>query len=99
MAGLRDVSLAFALVMVVVAGVTAVRAVRFYRRLRRRALVLTDAGWWANQRDRRRLWRAVAGAEQAVAAAAAAGVPTGDLASVVRRLRAAAASCLRRWRR
>lgn len=90
MAGLRDVSLVFALVLVVAAGFTAIRVARFVRRLRRRAGVLADAGWWANQRDRRRLWRAVHGAEQAVTAAAEAGVPTGDLAGVTRRLRATA---------
>jgi hypothetical protein len=90
MAGLRDVSLVLAVVLVVVAGVAAVRVVRFARRLRRRAGVLADAGWWVNQRDRRRMWRAVTGAEQAVAAANGAGVPTGDLTSVTRRLRVTA---------
>jgi exonuclease SbcC len=78
-----------------------VRAVRAVRRLRRRSVgviervrrgeaVASDPRWWANQRDRRRMWRSVAAADRAVSAAVAAGVPTGDLRSVVRRLRAAA---------
>jgi hypothetical protein len=78
-----------------------VRAVRGYRRLRRRAsglfarvrrgdLPVTDAAWWDMQWQRRRLWRSVTAAERAVASATAAGVPTGDLRHVTRRLRAAA---------
>jgi hypothetical protein len=90
MVGISDLSLAVAVAVVAVAVVATVRAVRTYRRLRRRVVLLTEPGWWANQRDRRRLWRAVTAAEHAVSAAVAAGVPTGDLASVARRLRAAA---------
>src|SRR4051812_40465492 len=72
-----------------------VRAVRWCRRLVHTALptrpaTLTDATWWANQRDRRRLWRSVTSAERAVRAAGAAGVPTGDLPGIARELRTAA---------
>jgi hypothetical protein len=90
MVGFSDLAFALTVTLVVASAFTVVRAVRAYRRLRRRVAVLTDVGWWANQRDRRRLWRAVVGAEESVSAAVAAGVPVGDLASVVRRLRAAA---------
>ncbi|MDR3034995.1 MAG: hypothetical protein LBV78_18155 [Kitasatospora sp.] len=47
--------------------------------------------WVAAVRTRRRLWRAVTAAEHAVAQARKAGAPTGDLDSLCRRLRQAAA--------
>ena len=46
--------------------------------------------WVAAIRARRRLWRAVAAAEHAVAQARKSGAPTGDLNSLCRRLRQAA---------
>lgn len=55
------------------------------------ATAVTDPGWWLSQWDRRRLWRSVVNAERSVRHAKAAGVPTGDLASVTRQLRKAAA--------
>lgn len=96
-----DVLVAVVVVVAVLAVRSTVRTVRVVRRMRRRSLgvigwlrrgesVVTDPGWWVNQRDRRRLWRSVAAADRAVAAAVAAGVPTGDLRSVVRQLRTAA---------
>src|SRR4051812_6912082 len=51
---------------------------------------LTDVTWWANQRDRHSMWRAVSSAERAVSGAKSAGVPIGDLATVTREIRAAA---------
>ena len=50
-----------------------------------------DRHWVAAARDRRRLWRAVAAAEHAVTQARKSGAPTGDLDSLCRRLRQAAA--------
>ena len=47
--------------------------------------------WVAAARTRRRLWRAVTAAEHAVAQARKSGAPTGDLDSLCRRLRQAAA--------
>lgn len=85
----------------VVMSLLTVRAgLRFARRCRQLvtgvrselATSATDPDWWANQRDRRSLWRAVVRAERAVAAARAAGIPTGDLGSVIRQLRTAAAA-------
>jgi hypothetical protein len=90
MVGFSDLAFAFAVAFAVAGAFTVVRGIRAYRRLRRRVLALGDAGWWTNQRDRRRLWRAVVGAERAVSAAGAAGVSTGDLSSVARRLHLAA---------
>jgi hypothetical protein len=55
------------------------------------ALPLPDRRWLAGARQRRRLWRAVGAAEDAVAAARQAGAPTGDLDGLCRRLRQAAA--------
>jgi hypothetical protein len=49
-----------------------------------------DAFSWPTVAPRRRLWRAVRSAEQAVAHATAAGAPVGDLPSLCRRLRTAA---------
>ena len=103
MAGIETVLLVGLVVAAVVTITTTVRVYRGYRRLRRRATLLVDLArrgefvsadpaWWLNQRDRRRLWRSVAGAEQAVHAAKAAGVPTGDLAFVSRQLRSTAGS-------
>jgi hypothetical protein len=51
---------------------------------------LTDATWWANQRDRHRMWRSVSAADRAVSSARSAGVPIGDLRTVTREIRAAA---------
>jgi len=97
-----DLLVAVAVVVAVLMVRGALRAVRAVRRMRRHVLVafdrarrgdtvVVDARWWANQRDRRRLWRSIATADRAVTAACSAGVPTGDLRSVVRQLRAAAA--------
>jgi len=47
--------------------------------------------WWATQHERHRLWRAVAGADQAVAAAGRAHAPVGELPMLLRQLRRAAA--------
>jgi hypothetical protein len=96
-----DVLVAVTVVAAVLMVRTTVRTVRGVRRLRRRVLatcdrlrrgdaVITDVRWWANQRDRRRMWHAIATADRAVASARSAGVPTGDLRSVVRQLRQAA---------
>lgn len=49
-----------------------------------------DAFSWPTVAPRRRLWRAVRAAEQAVAHATAIGAPVGDLPSLCRRLRSAA---------
>lgn len=49
-----------------------------------------DRHWAAAVRARRRLWRAVAAAEHAVAQARKSGAPTGDLDSLCHRLRQAA---------
>src|SRR5690348_12908442 len=97
----HDVLLAVAVVVAVLMVRAVWQMVRAVRRVRRRLLavwdgvrrdaVTVDASWWANHRDRRRLWRAIAGAERAVAVARSAGAPTGDLPSVVRQLRSAAA--------
>jgi hypothetical protein len=96
-----DVLVAVTVVIAVLMVRTAPRAVRLVRRLRRQMLaaldrtrrgdaVVTDARWWTNLRDRRRMWHSIAAADRAVSAARAAGVPTGDLPSVVRQLRSAA---------
>jgi len=53
---------------------------------------LPDRRWRSVTRTRRHLWRSVAGAEQAVAAARSADAPLGDLESLVRRLHRAAAA-------
>ena len=98
-----DLLVAVAAVVVVLMVRTALRTVRAARRMRRQVLdswqranrgetFVTDVRWWSNQRDRRRLWRAVAAADRAVSAARSAGVPTGDLPSVVRQLRRAASA-------
>ena len=97
----HDVLLAVAVVVAILIVRAAVQTVRAVRRFRRRLLVVwsgarrgetvdLNASWWANQRDRRRMWRAIAGAERAVAAARSAGAPTGDLPSVLRQVRHAA---------
>src|SRR5215469_556660 len=54
------------------------------------SLPVPDPRWVAAARARRRMWRAVAAAEHAVAQARKAGAPTGDLDSLCRRLRRAA---------
>ena len=98
-----DLLVAVGAVAVVLMVRTVWRAVRAVRRIRRHLLVswqrarrgetlVTDGRWWSNQRQRHRLWRSVAAADRAVAAAQSAGVPTGDLPSVVRQLRRAAAA-------
>jgi hypothetical protein len=51
---------------------------------------LCTPGWWISQHDRRRMWRAVRGAEQAVKAAQKTGAPVGDLPTVMRQLVTAA---------
>jgi hypothetical protein len=51
---------------------------------------LGTPGWWISQHDRRRMWRAVRGAEQAVKAAQKTGAPVGDLPTVTRQLVTAA---------
>ena len=89
---------AVGVVLLVRAGWRTIRAVRRMRRhllvswqrARRGETFVTDVRWWSNQRDRRRLWRSIAAADRAVTAARSAGVPTGDLPSVVRQLRRAA---------
>jgi hypothetical protein len=70
----------------------AMAAVGAANRGRRRAwsVPLPDRRWLAAARERRRLWRAVAAAEHAVAVARQAGAPTGDLDGLCRRLRQAA---------
>lgn len=72
----------------------AVRAVRRrYRRLRARVgtLDVGSAAWWASQRDRQRMWRAVSAAQNAVAIAQESGAPVGDLPALCRQLSTAAA--------
>src|SRR4051812_15373517 len=56
------------------------------------ALPVADVSWWATQRDRHRMWRAVTAADRAVATAVAADAPVGDLAALTRRVRKTAAS-------
>lgn len=51
---------------------------------------LASPTWWAVQRDRHQMWRAVSSAEHAVAVARGAGVPVGDLPALARQLTAAA---------
>ena len=95
---LRSVELALLLVFALV-GVSvwwAVRSVR--RRLRRLRRLQSSLGWlpmaglvrWQAYGERHRMWRAVSGAERAVRAAVAADAASGDLPSLVRRLRRAA---------
>jgi hypothetical protein len=50
---------------------------------------LPDRRWLSMHRARRRLWRALAGAEHGVAMARSSGAPLGDLVSLCRRLRQA----------
>jgi hypothetical protein len=56
------------------------------------SLPTPDRRWWSGVRARRELWRAVGGAEHAVAAARRGGAPIGDLDGLCRRLRRAAGS-------
>ena len=95
-----DVLVAVGAVVAVLVVRAAVRIVRAWRRLRRHVIAtlglarrgevsVSDASWWANQRDRRRMWRSIAAADRSVTAARSAGVPIGDLPSVVRQLRTA----------
>src|SRR5436305_12698963 len=67
---------------------------RRIRRMRARFGLLPAAGfvWWQSYGERHRMWRAVSGAERAVAAAVSADAASGDLTSLVRRLRHAAQS-------
>lgn len=96
-----DLLAAVAVVAAVVMVRGAWRMIRVARRVRRQVLaacerarrgdtVVFDARWLTNQHHRRRLWRSIASADRAVTAARAAGVPTGDLGSVLRQLRTAA---------
>jgi hypothetical protein len=55
------------------------------------ATTLGSPAWWAVQRDRHRMWRAVSSAEHAVAVARGAGAPVGDLPILSRQLTSAAA--------
>lgn len=55
------------------------------------AATVGSAAWWASQRDRQRMWRAVSGAQNAVAVAQEAGAPVGDLPALCRQLSSAAA--------
>ena len=54
------------------------------------ASTLGSPSWWALQRDRQRMWRAVTSAQRAVGAAGRAGAPVGDLPAVTRQLVSAA---------
>ena len=56
------------------------------------ATTLASARWWATQRDRHRMWRAVTAAKHAVAVARRSGAPVGDLPALASRLEAAARS-------
>lgn len=56
------------------------------------ALSVTERAWWVVQRDRHRMWRAVTGAERAVAAAVAENAPIGDLPALTRHLLRSAGS-------
>lgn len=71
------------------AGISAAAAVAGWQWLWSRPL--PDRRWIAAGRARRRLWRAVGAAGHAVAVAREAGAPTGDLETLCRRLRQAAA--------
>jgi hypothetical protein len=54
------------------------------------AAPVADRDWWVTQRERHRMWRAVAAAERAVHAARRADAPVGDLAVLSRQLRSTA---------
>jgi hypothetical protein len=54
------------------------------------ATTLGSPAWWAVQRDRHRMWRAVSSANHAVAVAKDAGAPVGDLPTLSRQLTSAA---------
>jgi len=94
---LRSVELALLLLLAMV-GVSVwlvARSVRRrFRRVRARLQVFPALGLSLLQGygDRHRMWRAVSGAERAVAAAVAADAASGDLPSLVRRLRHTAES-------
>ena len=49
-----------------------------------------SASWWASQRDRQRMWRAVSSAQHAVRVAEQSGAPVGDLPSLCDQLTQAA---------
>src|SRR4051812_16184132 len=92
---LRSLELAVLLMfgMVVISIWLVVRSVRRrLRQVRARFGLLPVAGfaWWQAYGDRHRMWRSVSAAERAVAAAVAADAASGDLTSLVRRLRRAA---------
>jgi hypothetical protein len=92
---LRSVELALLLLlgMLGVSVWLVVRSVqRRLRRMRTRfgGLSVVAFSWWQGAGDRHRMWRAVSGAERAVKAAVAGGAASGDLPSLVRRLRRAA---------
>ena len=54
------------------------------------AATVASPAWWASQRDRQRMWRAVSAAQHAVAVAQEAGAPVGDLPALCRQLASAA---------
>ena len=54
------------------------------------AATVASPAWWASQRDRQRMWRAVSAAQHAVAVARESGAPVGDLPALCRQLSAAA---------
>jgi hypothetical protein len=56
------------------------------------ATTVVSARWWANQRDQRRMWRAVTAAQHTVAVARRAGAPVGDLPTLACGLHSAARS-------
>lgn len=55
------------------------------------ATTVGSAAWWASQRDRHRMWRAVSAAQHAVGVAQQSGAPVGDLPALCRQLSTAAA--------
>jgi hypothetical protein len=55
------------------------------------AETVASPAWWLVQRDRHAMWRCVSAARRAVAVAARAGAPTGDLTALARRLERSAA--------
>ena len=54
------------------------------------AATVGSAGWWASQRDRHRMWRAVSSARNAVRVAEQSGAPVGDLPALCAQLSASA---------
>lgn len=54
------------------------------------AATVGSTAWWASQRDRQRMWRAVSAAQNAVSVAQQSGAPVGDLPALCRQLSTAA---------